>query len=141
MSSPASEKPGAKIRAGVIGWPVQHSRSPFVHGYWLRQYGIDGSYERFEVTPDELGAFLAALPDKGLAGVNVTVPHKEAAFAAMDTVDELAAKLHADLANRLAERPVTHYGDLDMWFHAVRHEFAGRSCSLAGNDDQARQAQ
>ncbi|RUP00268.1 shikimate dehydrogenase [Hyphomicrobium sp.] len=69
-------------KACVIGWPIAHSRSPLIHGYWLRKYGIDGAYTKEPVKPEELGGFLATLKDRGFAGCNVTVPHKEAAFAA-----------------------------------------------------------
>src|SRR5690348_12904579 len=67
-------------RAGVIGWPVAHSLSPVLHGYWLKQYGIDGSYEKIPATPEEFAGVIARLRDEGYAGVNVTVPHKEEAF-------------------------------------------------------------
>lgn len=69
-------------RACVIGWPIAHSRSPLIHGYWLRHYGIDGAYTKEPVKPEELEAFLSSLRARGLEGCNVTVPHKEAAFAA-----------------------------------------------------------
>jgi len=69
------------IRACVIGWPVAHSRSPLIHGYWLKKYAIDGSYVKRPVRPDEVAAFLRGLRDEGLAGCNVTIPHKEAAYA------------------------------------------------------------
>ena len=68
------------IRAGVIGWPVAHSRSPLIHRYWLTRHGIDGRYERIPVRPEELEDFLATLADRGLSGFNVTVPLKERAF-------------------------------------------------------------
>lgn len=85
----------SKVRAGVIGWPIEHSRSPFVHGYWLRQYGINGQYDRFEVHPDDLADFLSTLGDQGIKGVNVTLPHKEKAFQLMDRTDALATRLQA----------------------------------------------
>lgn len=69
-------------RACVIGWPIAHSRSPLIHGYWLRRYGIEGSYTKEPVRPEELAQFLATLKERGVVGCNVTVPHKEAAFAA-----------------------------------------------------------
>jgi shikimate dehydrogenase len=72
------------IRACVIGWPVAHSRSPKIHGYWLRRYGIDGSYGLQPVRPEDVAAFLRGMRGQGLAGCNVTLPHKEAAFAAVD---------------------------------------------------------
>jgi shikimate dehydrogenase len=68
-------------RACVIGWPIEHSRSPLIHGYWLKQYGIDGSYTKVAVRPERVEAFLRSLEVEGLAGCNVTVPHKEAAYA------------------------------------------------------------
>ena len=71
-------------RACVIGWPIEHSRSPIIHGYWLKRYGIDGSYSKEAVAPEAVGEFLRSLGEQGYAGCNVTVPHKEAAFAAAD---------------------------------------------------------
>jgi len=69
-------------RACIIGWPVDHSRSPIIHGYWLKKYRIDGSYTKQAVRPGEVAAFLHGLRKEGLAGCNVTIPHKEAAYAA-----------------------------------------------------------
>jgi shikimate dehydrogenase len=66
----------------VIGWPIAHSRSPLIHGYWLKKYGIDGRYTKQPVRPDDVASFLRGLREQGLAGCNVTIPHKEAAFAA-----------------------------------------------------------
>jgi shikimate dehydrogenase len=68
-------------RACVVGWPVRHSRSPLIHGYWLRLYGIPGSYTAEAVRPEDLDGFLRRLGDRGFSGCNVTLPHKEAAFA------------------------------------------------------------
>jgi shikimate dehydrogenase len=67
-------------RACVIGWPIAQSRSPLIHGYWLKCYRLDGAYTREPVTPESLPEFLRSLGQRGLAGCNVTVPHKEAAF-------------------------------------------------------------
>lgn len=83
------------IAAGVVGWPVAHSKSPRIHRFWLAKLGLDGDYGRFAVHPDRLGGALRALPALGLAGVNVTVPHKVAALAHLDRVDGLAAKVGA----------------------------------------------
>ena len=77
-------------RACVIGWPIEHSRSPAIHGYWLRKYGIAGTYTKEAVRPEDLGAFLSSLAKHDFAGCNVTVPHKEAAFA-VATVREPSA--------------------------------------------------
>jgi shikimate dehydrogenase len=83
------------IRACVIGWPIEHSRSPLIHNYWLRQYDIDGSYEKIAVPPEELETFLEDLRESGLAGANVTLPHKEAALRAADIADDAAKAVGA----------------------------------------------
>ena len=75
------DAPAQHHHACVIGWPIGHSRSPMIHGFWLRQHGIDGSYEKRAVEPQELADFLLNLPRHGFVGCNITVPHKEAAFA------------------------------------------------------------
>jgi shikimate dehydrogenase len=75
---------GRRLRAGVAGWPVAHSRSPLIHGLWLERLGVDGAYERFPVPPGGFPDFAAGIGRDGLVGANVTVPHKEAAFAACD---------------------------------------------------------
>jgi shikimate dehydrogenase len=84
----------AKI-AGVMGWPVGHSRSPRLHGWWLEQYGIDGAYIPLAVPPDRVIDAIRALPALGLRGANVTVPHKEAALRACDRVDPVARRIGA----------------------------------------------
>lgn len=86
---------GAARLAGVMGWPVAHSRSPVLHNFWLREHGIDGVYVPLAVAPEAFGTALRALPGLGFAGVNVTVPHKQAAFAAVDQADQLALRIGA----------------------------------------------
>jgi shikimate dehydrogenase len=81
--------------AGVMGWPVGHSRSPRLHGHWLAHYGVDGAYVPMAVPPDRIGEALRALSALGFAGCNVTLPHKEAAFAAMDVLDDAARRMGA----------------------------------------------
>ncbi len=81
--------------AGVIGWPVAHSKSPLIHRFWLAKLGIDGDYGRFPIHPDRLGEAIRALPALGLRGVNVTVPHKVAVMAHLDRVYDFAAKVGA----------------------------------------------
>lgn len=78
-----------------MGWPVAHSLSPRLHGHWLARYGIDGAYVPFAVRPEDVAPALAALPKLGICGVNVTLPHKEAALAAVDTVDPTARRAGA----------------------------------------------
>lgn len=82
-------------RAVVLGWPVRHSRSPMIHGHWLRTYGIDGSYEHAEVPPDQFAGVVRDFARNGIVGGNVTIPHKEAAFALVDEADAEAAALGA----------------------------------------------
>ena len=86
---------GNAALAGVMGWPISHSRSPRLHGYWLEQYGIDGAYVPLAVAPDQFGDALKGLQAAGFRGVNVTVPHKEAAFRACDTIDLDAKRIGA----------------------------------------------
>jgi shikimate dehydrogenase len=76
--------------AGIIGWPVSHSRSPRLHGYWLDKYAIDGAMVPLAVAPDDLELVLKALPLMGFVGANLTLPHKEAAFSLVDEADEAA---------------------------------------------------
>jgi shikimate dehydrogenase len=82
-------------RAFVMGWPIGHSRSPLIHGHWLRRYGIPGSYSAEPVRPEDAPEFLRNLGPQGYAGGNVTVPHKEAAFAICDRLSPVADKLGA----------------------------------------------
>ena len=86
---------GAARLAGVMGWPVAHSRSPRIHGYWLEEKGIDGAYLPLAVRPEALNAALGALPALGFRGCNLTAPHKEAALARMDTLSETARRIGA----------------------------------------------
>ncbi|QCO02656.1 shikimate dehydrogenase [Azospirillum argentinense] len=81
--------------AGVMGWPIGHSRSPRLHGYWLEQYGIDGAYVPLAVPPDRIEQAIRALPALGFRGCNVTVPHKEAAYRAVDRLDATAKRMGA----------------------------------------------
>jgi len=81
--------------AAVIGHPVAHSRSPKLHGHWLKRYGIAGHYVPLDVAPDVLAKALATLPQIGFVGANVTIPHKEAALSLADTVTPLADRIGA----------------------------------------------
>ncbi len=85
------------IRAFVTGYPAKHSRSPLIHGHWLAEAGINGTYEIVETAPADFAAFMSALRDgsSGFAGGNVTIPHKENAFALADETDAVARELGA----------------------------------------------
>jgi len=88
--------------AGVIGHPIAHSRSPRLHGHWLRAMGLRGHYIPLEVTPDHLARVLNTLPDMGFVGVNITIPHKEAVFKIADLITDRATLIGA--ANTLIFR-------------------------------------
>lgn len=96
MSGPASEAgilSGKSLLAGVLGWPVSHSRSPRLHSYWLRLHGVDGAYVPLPVEPLDFGAAVKGLARAGFRGANVTVPHKETAFRLCHTTDEAARRI------------------------------------------------
>ncbi|HTJ02353.1 MAG TPA: shikimate dehydrogenase [Methylovirgula sp.] len=82
-------------RAFVIGWPISHSRSPLIHNYWLKSLGLPGSYEKTAVPPEALEGFLGSLNEQGLVGGNVTLPHKEGAFALCAKTSPSAQALQA----------------------------------------------
>lgn len=84
----------AKI-AGVIGWPISHSKSPKLHGFWLRRYGIDGAYVPLPVHPDKLEQAFAGLRAAGFAGFNATIPHKEKLIPLADRLDPLVKRVGA----------------------------------------------
>jgi shikimate dehydrogenase len=83
------------LLAGVMGWPVMHSRSPKLHNYWLEKHGLAGAYVPLAITPQRIGAALRALPALCFAGCNLTIPHKETALAIVDRVDERARRIGA----------------------------------------------
>jgi len=86
---------GAARLAGIMGWPIAHSRSPALHGFWLTEHGIDGAYVPLAVHPDRLEQALRALPALGFRGCNLTIPHKQAALKVMDRVDPFAQRIGA----------------------------------------------
>jgi shikimate dehydrogenase len=86
---------GTARLAGITGWPVSHSRSPRLHGFWLERHGIDGAYVPLAIEPAHFPAAIRGLMLAGFAGVNCTIPHKEAAFAVCDTVDNSARRAGA----------------------------------------------
>jgi shikimate dehydrogenase len=81
--------------AGLLGWPVAHSRSPVIHNHWLAEHGIAGRYVLFPVPPEKLEAAVRGMAALGLRGCNVTTPHKQAIFPLLDRVDELARSIGA----------------------------------------------
>ncbi len=102
-------------RACVIGWPVAHSRSPVIHRYWLKLYGLDGAYELEAVRPEEIGDFLGSLGQRGYQGANVTLPHKEAALAAADRPDQAATAIGAANTLWLDDKGLLHASNTDAY--------------------------
>jgi shikimate dehydrogenase len=86
-------------RACIVGWPVGHSRSPIIYKYWLQQFQLEGDYVKEAVSPDDIDEFLADLPGRGYVGCNITVPHKGAAFRAIQV--KLAPAVACGSANLL----------------------------------------
>ncbi len=87
--------PDRFLLAGVMGWPVMHSRSPLLHNFWFEKHGLAGRYVPLAIEPSKLEAALRALAPLGFAGVNLTIPHKEAALAIVDEVAPSARKMGA----------------------------------------------
>ena len=85
--------PDRFLLAGVMGWPVMHSRSPTLHNYWFAHYGLAGTFVPLAIRPEGLEAALRALGPLGFSGCNVTVPHKEKALAIVDEIDPVARRV------------------------------------------------
>ena len=114
MPSPALIPSGKARVAGVAGWPVAHSRSPRIHGFWLRRYGIDGAYVPLAIRPDQFDLAVRGLAAAGFSGINVTVPHKRAAFELCDVLSPAARR--AGAANTLVFQEGKISGDnTDGW--------------------------
>lgn len=83
------------VLAGVMGWPVAHSRSPVIHNHWIAKYGLKGSYVQLPVKPENLEDAIRGLKALGFAGCNVTVPHKVRAMELMDELHPVARRMQA----------------------------------------------
>lgn len=83
------------VLAGVMGWPVAHSRSPLIHGHWIAEHGLRGAYVPLAVQPAQLEQALRALPVLGFAGCNLTIPHKVQALTILDAIDPIAQRIGA----------------------------------------------
>jgi shikimate dehydrogenase len=118
--------------AGVMGWPVAHSLSPRLHGFWLEQYRIDGAYVPLPVKPERLEAALRALPDLGFAGCNLTIPHKEAALLVLDEVADEARRIGAVNTVRVRQDGSLYGWNTDSEGYAQSLAAALPGWSLAG---------
>jgi shikimate dehydrogenase len=107
--------------AGVMGWPVAHSRSPLIHNHWIREHQLNGAYGFFPVNPNDLEAAIRGLKALGLAGCNITIPHKVNAMAYVDWVDPLAKRMGA--INTIVVQP-------DGALHGFNHDGFGFIQSL-----------
>jgi len=101
--TPPGASPHAFGVAGLLGWPVAHSRSPVIHNFWLREHGIAGRYVLFPVPPERVGDALRGLSALSLRGCNVTTPHKQAVMPFVEHVDPLARRIGA--VNTIVVRP------------------------------------
>lgn len=129
--------------AGVIGWPVAHSKSPLIHRFWLERLGLDGDYSRFPVHPDNLAAALRGLPALGLRGVNVTLPHKVAVMPFLDDIDDSARAVGAvNTIKILADGRIGGANtDIEGILEPTRDlGIAGREIIIAGTGGAARAA-
>lgn len=134
---------GTNIRiAGVMGWPVAHSRSPILHGYWLSEHRIAGHYVPFAVRPEDLGQALKALAPLGIAGCNLTIPLKEKALVYLDEIEGRAHLMGA--VNTVVVRDGRLAGfntDVDGFRESLREavpSFAGRHATILGAGGAAR---
>jgi len=100
---------GTSMLAGITGWPVAHSRSPLLHGTWIARLGLDAAYVPLPIRPENFARAIRGLADSGFRGLNVTIPHKEAAFAVCDGVSPRA--LRAGAVNTLVFRDGRIEGD------------------------------
>ncbi|MDX1921567.1 MAG: shikimate dehydrogenase [Alphaproteobacteria bacterium] len=127
MTEPYQHITGKAKIAGVMGFPVAHSRSPLLHNYWLRRYQIDGAYVPMAVDPLSLPSALRSLAPLGFAGCNITVPHKENAIQLVDVVDELAKKVGAINTVVVGEKGSLAGSNTDVYGFTTNLEGAGKA--------------
>lgn len=119
--------PDRFLLAGVMGWPVMHSRSPMLHNYWFGKYKLAGTYVPLAIRPEGLAAALRALHPLGFSGCNLTIPHKEQAMKIVDEVDALARAIGA--MSCVMVRPdgslAGTNNDCYGFVHSIRQELPG----------------
>jgi shikimate dehydrogenase len=106
-------------QAFVTGYPIKHSRSPLIHGYWLRLYGIVGNYQAIENSPDDFPQFVQTLAEQGLCGGNVTIPHKEVAFSLCNKRDAAAEAIGAVNTLWIDDNHILNGGNTDAYGFAA----------------------
>jgi shikimate dehydrogenase len=106
-------------KAFVIGHPIAHSRSPLIHNYWLKKYGLEGEYHKIDVAPDQLKTFVQSMREQGFVGGNVTIPHKEMLISLCDELTPRAKRLKA--VNTLWFENDKLYGDSTDGYGFIAH--------------------
>ncbi len=129
------------IKAGVIGWPIEQSKSPLIHGYWLDVYNIVGRYEAIAVSPDDLGEAIKRFQGEGYAGLNITVPHKQNVYKFIDDWTDSVRIIGA--INTLVFKDNKIYGDNTDYIGFINNlksgaEFARESAMMIGAGGAAR---
>lgn len=129
------------MKAGVIGWPISHSKSPIIHRYWLETLGLNGSYEMFAIEPAALESFIRTMPMHGLKGVNITIPHKQAAYVLLRGALSVAAR-QIGAVNTVVYKDgmaMGHNTDADGFLEPlVSMSFTGKSVCVLGAGGAAR---
>lgn len=137
---------GSARLAGIVGWPVNQSLSPRLHAFWLREYGVDGAYVPLAVCREELSTALRGLRAAGFVGVNVTIPHKQAAFAVAEKCDgparaAAAANLLLFRTDHIEARNTDAEGLAESLTESLgANALAGRSVAILGAGGAARAA-
>jgi shikimate dehydrogenase len=116
--------PDRFLLAGVMGWPVMHSRSPLLHGYWMKQLGLAGAYVPLAIEPPGLGAALRALHPLQFAGCNLTIPHKQEAMRIVDEVDAIGRTIGA-ISCVVVRADGSLFGTNNDWYGFVENLKAG----------------
>ena len=119
--------PDRFLLAGVMGWPVMHSRSPLLHNYWFGRHGLAGTYVPLAIPPEGLAAALRALNPLGFAGCNLTIPHKQAAMKIVDETDAVAKRIGA-ISCVVVRADSSLFGTNNDWYgfvHNLKQEQPG----------------
>ncbi len=131
------------MKAGVIGYPIKHSKSPIIHGYWLDKYNIKGSYDKIEIHPDNFESDIQKLVDDGYGGFNVTVPYKEKIISLCDEVDETAKNIGAVNTviikdKKLYGKNTDAYGFIQNIKQKTDYNFQGKKVLVIGSGGASR---
>ena len=124
------------MKAGVIGHPIAHSKSPIIHTHWMNENNITGTYEVIDIAPEELESVVKQLIDKGYSGFNVTVPHKQSIIKLCDEIDGIAQQIGA--INTVIIRDKKLFGTNTDAFGFIENiktkvtDFKGKKCLVIG---------